>query len=62
MLAEVVVVVVVAAASVLTIGERVGVTAEQVTLRPYVLLRVGVLMGEEVSVKRGNVVMRAGIM
>ena len=60
MLAEVVVVAA-AAAGVLAIGERVGAMAERVTLRPCVLLRVGVLMGEEVSVGGGSVVVRAGI-
>ena len=43
----------------LAIGERVGVTAERVTLRPYILPQVGVLMGGEVSVKRGSVVVQA---
>ena len=55
MLAEVVVVAA-AVAGVLAIGKRVGVMAERVTLRPYILLQVGVLMGEEVSVKGGSVV------
>ena len=50
------IVVAVAAASVLAIGERVGVIAKQVTLRPYVLPQVGVLMEEEVLVRGGNIV------
>ena len=45
-----------AAPSVLAIGERVkGVVVEQVPLRPYILLRVGVLMGGEVLVGGGVV-------
>ena len=60
MLAKVVVIAAVAA-SVLAISKKVGVTAEQITLRPYVLLRVKVLIGGEASVKGGNVVVRAEI-
>ena len=60
MLAEAVAVIA-AAAGVLTIGERIGATAERVTLRPYVLPRVGVLMGGEVEVGGRSVVVRAGI-
>ena len=55
MLAEVVVVAAVVA-GVLAIGERVGVMAKWVTLRLYILLQVGVLMGEEVLVKGGSIV------
>jgi hypothetical protein len=55
MLAEVVVVAAVAA-GVLAIGERVGVIVEWVTLRPYILLQVGVLIGEKVLVKEESVV------
>ena len=55
MLAEAIAVVAVAA-GVLAIGKRVGAMAERVTLRPYILPRVGVLMGEEVSVRGGSVV------
>ena len=55
MLAEVVVVTV-TAAGVLAISERIGVTAKRVTLRLYILLQVGVLIGEEVLVKGGSVV------
>ena len=55
MLAEVVTVAV-AAASVLAIGKRVGAIAKRVTLRPYILPRVGVLIGGEVSVKGGNII------
>ena len=55
MLAEVVVVTA-AVASVLAIGERVGVIVEWVTLRPYILLQVGVLIGEEVLVRGESVV------
>ena len=54
-------IVVAAAAGVLAIGKRVGATAEQVTLRPYILPRVGVLIRGEVSVGRGSVVVQAGI-
>ena len=45
-----------AIASVLTIGKRVRATAERVTLRPYILLQVEVLIGEEVLVGGGSVV------
>jgi hypothetical protein len=46
---------------VLAIGERVGGAAvERVPLRPYALLRVGVLIGGEVLVG-GGVVVRAGM-
>ena len=44
MLAEAIAVVA-AAAGVLAIGKKVRVTAEWVTLRPYILPQVGVLMG-----------------
>ena len=60
MLAEAVVVVA-AAAGILAISERVGATAKQVTLRPCVLLQVGVLMGGEVLVRGKSVVVRAEI-
>ena len=54
MLAEAVAVI--AASSVLAIGERVrGAAVERVPLRPYVLLRVGVLIGGEVLVGGGVV-------
>ena len=44
------------------IGERVkGVTVEGVPLRLCILLRVGVLMGVEVLVEGGSVVVRAGM-
>ena len=60
MLAEAVVAIV--ALGLLAIGERVrGVAAEQVPLRPRVLLRVGVLMKGEVLVGGGGIVARAGI-
>ena len=60
MLAEVVVVVAVVA-SMLAIGKKVGVIVKQITLRPYILLQVGVLIGEEVSVKKKSVVIQAEI-
>ena len=60
MLVEVVVVAVVTA-GVLAIGEKVGAMVEWVTLRPYILLRVGVLIGEEVLVRGGSIVVQAGI-
>ena len=50
------VVVAAAAAGVLAIGKRVGVIAERVTLRLYILLQVRVLMGGEVLVKEESVV------
>ena len=49
-------IVVVAAAGVLAIGKRVEVMAEWVTLRPYILPRVGVLIGGEVLVRGGSIV------
>ena len=55
------VVVIAAAAGVLTIGERIGVMAERVTLRPYILPRVGVLIGGEVLVRGRNIIVQAGI-
>ena len=55
------VVVTAVAASVLAIGERVGVIVEWVTLRPYILLQVGVLIGEKVLVKEESVVVQVGI-
>ena len=55
MLAEAVVLIAVAA-GVLTIGKRIGVMAKWVTLRPYILPRVGVLIGGEVSVEKKSVV------
>ena len=55
MLAEVVTITA-AAASVLVIGKRVRVTAKRVTLRPYILLQVEVLIGGEVSVRGGSVI------
>ena len=45
-----------AVAGVLAIGKRVRVIAEQVTLRPYILPRVGVLIREKVSVGGKSVV------
>jgi len=52
----------IAAPSVLAIGKRVrGVAAEQVPLRPRVLLQVGVLIGGEVLVGGGGVVAQAGM-
>ena len=54
-------VVTVAVAGVLAIGERVEVMAKRVTLRPYILLRVGVLIGEEVLVKGKSIVVQAEI-
>ena len=60
MLAEAVVVIAVAA-SVLIIGKRVRVTAKRMTLRPYILLQMGVLMGEEVLIRRRSVVVQVGI-
>ena len=56
-----VVVVTVAVAGVLAIGESVEVMAKRVTLRPYILLRVGVLIGEEVLVKGKSIVVQAEI-
>jgi len=54
-------VVVIAAPNVLVISKRArGVAAEQVPLRPRILLRVGVLMGGEVLVG-GGVVARVGM-
>ena len=55
MLAEVVVVAA-AVAGVLVIGKRVGVMVEWVTLQPYILLRVGVLVGGEVLVRKKSIV------
>ena len=49
------------AASVLAIGKRIRVIAERVTLRLCILLRVGVLIKEEVLVRRGSVVVQAEI-
>ena len=54
-LAEVIVVAV-AAASMLAIGKRVGVTAERVTLQPYILPQVGVLIKKKISVREGSMV------
>ena len=48
-------------ASVLAIGKKVGAIAKRVTLQPYILPQVGVLMGGEVSIKRENIVVQAGI-
>ena len=45
-----------AAAGVLAIGKRVGVTAEWVTLRPYILLQMGVLIRGKVSVGGGSII------
>ena len=54
-LAEAVVVTVVP--GVLAIGEKVkGAAVKRVPLRPYILLRVGVLMGGEVLIGKGVVV------
>ena len=50
-----------AAAGVLAIGEKVKAIAKRVTLRPYILLQVGVLIGGEVSVKRGSVIVQVEI-
>ena len=55
------VVVIAAAAGVLTIGKRIGVIVEWVTLQPYILPRVKVLIRGEVSVKGRSVVIQAGI-
>ena len=44
------------AAGVLAIGKRVGVIVKWVTLQPYILLQVGVLVGGEVLVKRGSII------
>ena len=55
MLAEAVVVAA-AAAGVLAIGKRVRVMAKQVTLRPYILPQVGVLIGGGFSVKGKSIV------
>ena len=54
-LAEVVVVAAVAA-SVLAIGKRVRVIIKWVTLQPYILLQVGVLIKKKVSVGGRSVV------
>jgi hypothetical protein len=51
MLAEAVVVIA-AAAGVLIIGKRIGVIVKWVTLQPYILPRVGVLIGGKVLVKK----------
>jgi len=52
----------IAAPSVLAISKRVrGAAAEQVPLRPRVLLQVGVLMGGEVLVRVGGVVAWVGM-
>ena len=51
----------VVAASVLAIGKRVRATAEQMTLRPCILLQIGVLFRGEVLVKGRSVVVWAGI-
>jgi hypothetical protein len=49
-------VVVIAVSSILVIGKRVrGAAVERVPLRPYVLLQLGVLIGEEVLVGGGVV-------
>ena len=62
MLAEVAVTLVVVP-GVLAISKKVkGVTPKQVPLWPCILLQVGVLIGGEVLVVGGNVVMRAEIM
>ena len=45
-----------AAAGMLAIGKRVKAMAKWVTLRPYILLQVKVLIGEEVSVRGESVV------
>ena len=55
MLAEAIVVAA-AAVGMLVIGKRVGVIAEWVILWPYILPQVEVLMGGEVSVKKGSIV------
>ena len=53
--------VIAAAAGILTIGKRIRVIAEWVTLRPYILLQVGVLIRGKVSVKKKSVIVRAEI-
>ena len=55
MLAEVIVIVAVVA-GVLAIGKKVKAIAKQVTLQLYILLQVGVLIGEEVSVRGKSIV------
>ena len=55
MLAKAVAVIAVAA-NVLIIGKRVKVTAKWVTLRPYILLRVKVLIKGEVSIRGRSVI------
>ena len=60
MLVEVIVVAA-AIAGVLAISKRVEVIAEQVTLQPYILPRVRVLIGEEVLVKGGSMVVQIEI-
>ena len=60
MLAEVVVIAT-AVAGVLAIGKRVRAITEQVTLQLYILLQVGVLIGEKVLVKEGSIIIQAGI-
>ena len=60
MLAEAVVVIA-AAAGVLIIGKRIGVIVKWVTLQPYILPRVGVLIGGKVLVKKKNIIVWAGI-
>ena len=50
-----------AVTGVLAIGKRVGVIAERVTLRPYILLQVKVLIKKEVLVRGGSIVVQIGI-
>ena len=50
MLAEVVIIIA-AAAGVLAIGKKIRATVEWVTLRPYILLQVGALVGGEALVR-----------
>ena len=48
--------VVAVAADVVVISKRVKATVEWVTLRPCILLQVGVLIGGEVLVRGGSIV------
>jgi hypothetical protein len=50
-----------AAAGVLAISKRVEVMAEWVTLQPYILPQVEVLIKEEVSVKKRSIIIQAKI-
>ena len=55
MLVEVVVIIT-AVAGVLVIGKKVGVIVKRVTLQPYILLRVKVLIKKKVLVRGRSVV------